>query len=409
MTAIQSGIGGHILAILNQQPDQARYVGGMVRDHLMGIVAQDIDIATIHQPKRVMELLAAEGIKVIPTGIQHGTVTAVMEGQPVEITTLRRDVACDGRHADIVYTDSWEEDAKRRDFTINAMSLDQKSNLYDYFNGKDDLKHQRVRFVGDAAQRIQEDYLRILRFFRFHVQIGAVEFAPAQLQACQDNADGIKQLSGERIKQEMLKIFSFSSSLSSLLVMLKSDIADNIFAQKAHQMVFDGDISRLSGLYHQLKIKDPILLLALWGHIIGYKVEPIIDRWKFSNKEADYLRFLCNANLINGNEMPSESEVNRLLYHYRCKWVTSRLMLQWVLLRYGNKACELKSLKSLLAKAEMFEKPSFPLESKDISALGIPPGKQMGDLLREAESLWIHSNFSLTYEDLMQKIKARLC
>ena len=184
-----------------------RYVGGAVRDELLGLPVSDIDLATRLRPDEVVERLEAAGIKAVPTGIEHGTVTAVSDGQPVEVTTLRRDVSTDGRRATVAFTDDWQEDAARRDFTINALYADPADGeIFDYFGGLDDLEARRVRFIGDPLERIAEDHLRILRFFRFHARFGTGEPDPAALDACTARANDLMALSRERIADELLKL-----------------------------------------------------------------------------------------------------------------------------------------------------------------------------------------------------------
>src|SRR5579872_7361897 len=183
-----------------------RFVGGCVRDALLGRAVQDVDVATPLRPEATMALLQKAGIKAIPTGIDHGTATAVIHGKHFEITTLRKDVSTDGRHATVAYTDDWKEDAARRDFTINALYLSPDGELFDYFNGARDAKEGHVRFIGNAGERIREDYLRILRFFRFYAWYGKTEPDKEALTACTEAANNIGTLSGERVQQEMLKL-----------------------------------------------------------------------------------------------------------------------------------------------------------------------------------------------------------
>lgn len=202
-----------------------RYVGGCVRDTLLGLPISDVDLATRLRPEVVMERLASAGIRSIPTGIDHGTVTALIPSGPVEVTTLRRDVATDGRRATIAYTEEWEEDAARRDFTINALSADPTSGkLFDYFGGLADLERRRVRFIGDPLTRIAEDYLRILRFFRFHARFGQKQVDDAALEACRARTNDLMALSRERIADELLKLLALSNPAPAVRLMLDNRI-----------------------------------------------------------------------------------------------------------------------------------------------------------------------------------------
>ena len=210
-----------LLAALGAEQELTRYVGGAVRDDLLGLPISDIDLATRISPQEVVERLEAAKIKAVPTGIDHGTITAVSDGQPVEITTLRRDVSTDGRRATVAYTDDWKEDAARRDFTINALSADPRTGeIYDYFEGLTDLQTRHIRFIGDPLQRIAEDHLRILRFFRFHARFGSGELDQAALDACTERANDLMALSRERIADEILKLLGASDPAPTVAIML---------------------------------------------------------------------------------------------------------------------------------------------------------------------------------------------
>ncbi|HEX8486006.1 CCA tRNA nucleotidyltransferase [Sphingomonas sp.] len=206
--------------------DEARFVGGAVRDTLIGLPVSDVDIATRHAPDGVVALLKAAGIRVVPTGLAHGTVTAVTAGGPVEVTTLRRDVATDGRHAVVAFTGDWQVDASRRDFTMNALYADPASGeIFDYFGGLDDLAAGRVRFIGDARSRIAEDHLRILRFFRFHARFGQDDSIDEEgLAACAERANDLMALSRERIAAELLKLLVARHAVAVMALMIEHDI-----------------------------------------------------------------------------------------------------------------------------------------------------------------------------------------
>ncbi len=214
-----------LLAALDARQGATRFVGGCVRDTLLGLPVSDVDLATRLPPEEVMERLQKAGIKAVPTGLAHGTVTAVIGGEPVEVTTLRRDVSTDGRRATIAYTDDWKEDAGRRDFSINAFSADPASGeIYDYFDGLADLEARRVRFIGDPLRRIAEDHLRILRFFRFHARFGKGEADPAALDACAARANDLMALSRERIADELLKLLALAEPVAAIRLMVERGI-----------------------------------------------------------------------------------------------------------------------------------------------------------------------------------------
>jgi poly(A) polymerase len=213
-----------LTAALGGDAGKARFVGGVVRDTLLGLDVSDIDLATTHSPALVMERLQAAGIKAVPTGIAHGTVTAVLASGPVEVTTLRRDVATDGRHAVVAFSSDWEEDAARRDFTINALYAEPGSGaVHDYYGGLADLAARRVRFIGDPYRRIAEDHLRILRFFRFHARFGE-EVDMAALDACTARANDLMALSRERIASELLKLLVTAAAVPVMNLMVERGI-----------------------------------------------------------------------------------------------------------------------------------------------------------------------------------------
>ncbi|HYD36337.1 MAG TPA: CCA tRNA nucleotidyltransferase, partial [Allosphingosinicella sp.] len=214
-----------LLAALDSRGGTTRYVGGCVRDTLLGLAVSDVDLATRLPPEAVMARLAKARIKAVPTGLAHGTVTAVVAGKPVEVTTLRRDVATDGRRATVAYTDDWREDAARRDFTINALFADPASlQVHDYFGGAVDLAARRVRFIGDPLTRIAEDHLRILRFFRFFARFGAGEADGEALAACAARANDLMALSRERIADELTKLLALPAPVAAVRLMVERDI-----------------------------------------------------------------------------------------------------------------------------------------------------------------------------------------
>src|SRR3954464_10563911 len=214
-----------LLGALGAEAGETRYVGGCVRDTLLGLEVNDVDLATRLTPENVIARLGKAGIKAVPTGLAHGTITAVIGGAPVEVTTLRRDVATDGRRATIAYTGDWREDAARRDFTINALLADPRTGeIFDFFGGQEDLQVGLVRFIGEPLNRIAEDHLRILRFFRFHARFGAGQPDPAALDACAARADDLMALSRERIADELTKLLALPDPAGAVRLMIERDI-----------------------------------------------------------------------------------------------------------------------------------------------------------------------------------------
>ena len=361
--------------------NNTRFVGGCVRDALLGIDAEDIDMATPLLPEEVIKRLKANNIKAIPTGLEHGTITAVIEGQPFEITTLRRDTSCDGRHAEVDFTDSWQQDAARRDFTINALSCGLDGKIYDYFSGLDDLQNSEVKFVGNADDRCREDYLRILRYFRFTAYYGKGKFNADAINACKANASGIKSLSGERIRQEMLKL------LASENVIL---ILDKMQEIGVSQKIFQGNINLdlAKNLRDLIKSGEALILLAslLKNNISDLK--SFTKLWKLSNKEAEFLKQI----LLTTFEPSPDSDI---LEHKKLARKVGKRIYRGIMLLLA--ASDMQNSDKYLHRINEVEKwqiPFFPVNGKDLMNKGINPGKEMGILLAKGESWWEDNNYA---------------
>lgn len=269
---------------------EVRFVGGCVRDALLHKPIKDIDIATQETPDVVVRRLEDAGLKAVPTGIRHGTVTAVADGLTIEVTTLRRDVKTDGRHAEVAFTTDFREDAARRDFTMNALSATPDGAVYDYFDGLSDLAERVVRFVGRPQERIQEDYLRILRFFRFHAHYGKGEAEPEALRACRANVDGLRRLSGERVRDELLKILAAPTPALALVEMRGAAVLEHILPEAVHF-----DTLRVlawletAGLRREGIGPDPLRRLAAVLEVDRDGALAVAARLKLSNAERDRL------------------------------------------------------------------------------------------------------------------------
>jgi poly(A) polymerase/tRNA nucleotidyltransferase (CCA-adding enzyme) len=336
-------------------PD-ARVVGGAVRDALANRPVADIDLATPNAPEAVIRALTEAAVKVVPTGLAHGTVTAVVNGHGFEVTTLRRDVETDGRHAVVAFTADWRQDASRRDFTINAMSMARDGTLFDYFDGAADLQAGRVRFVGDPATRIAEDYLRILRFFRFYARFGREVPDDATLHALRSAIPGMARLSVERVWNEIRGILATPDPVEAVRLMDRLGIWTNVIPEAAA-------VSRLSGLP-----ADPILRLA--AMVTGDPVA-LGPRLKMSNEDRDRLVRLMNTPTAKG----SDADLRRLLADHRFDDVIGRTWLD----RNTDARRRLSGMKS----------PIFPLEGRDVILLGVPAGPRVGALLREVRRWWM--------------------
>lgn len=365
-----------MLAALDPDGDQCRYVGGAVRDALLGTEATDVDIATRLLPDDVIARLEGAGIKAVPTGIAHGTVTAVLPQGPVEITTLRRDVTTDGRHAEVAFTDDWREDAARRDFTINALFADPRTlEITDYFGGEADLDARLVRFIGDADARILEDHLRILRFFRFHARFGGAADDNA-LAACARHADRLKALSRERIARELLLLLGSTDPLPTAMLMAQAGIWPVILPE----MAADGldTLRTLLERERQMGAKsDALVRLAALLPIDTQIADTVAARLRLSKTQRGALgRYAApwpdhgTARQVAAGVQPAES------------------VASWLLLRAPDHA-----LATGWQSVKGWSVPDFPLGGRDILALGISAGPDVARVLGETRRRWIAEDF----------------
>lgn len=361
-----------LLAVLAVLPG-ARLVGGCVRDAIAGRAVADIDLATPSPPDAVTRALQAGGLRAVPTGLEHGTVTAVSGGRGFEVTTLRRDQATDGRHAQVAWTADWREDAARRDFTMNAMSMLPDGAVYDYFEGAADLHAGRVRFVGDPAARIGEDYLRILRFFRFHARYGHGEPDPSALDALRDGVPGLARLSPERVWSELKRILATSDPRGAVRLM------DGLGVLPA---VLPGpfDLARLDRLLQAGGPADALLRLAALGRGGARGVGAGLDlaaRLRMSVAERDRLVALAGPAPAPGMD---DDALRRLLADAPPGAMTGRAWLA------GDAGPDWAALRARLAA---LPRPVFPLEGRDALSLGVPPGPAVGELLRAVRAWWM--------------------
>jgi poly(A) polymerase len=354
-------------ALLELLPE-ARIVGGAVRDTLAERSCVDVDLASPLPPDTVMRRLVAAGVKVVPTGLAHGTVTAVLAGRPVEITTLRRDIETDGRHAVVAFTGDWREDAARRDFTINAMSMTRDGAVFDYFGGLADLRAGRLRFVGDPSQRVAEDYLRVLRFFRFFARHGGVEPDAATLAALRDAAPRLRSLSAERVWHELTRILSAPDPTASVALMDRLGVLASAVPEGT-------DVRALSRLVARGAPADPVLRMAalLTGDVLAFAT-----RLKLSLADRDRLLALRAAPLAKSDD--DDAALRRLLADTPADVLVDRTWLS------DTSAADGDSLRSRLRSLPA---PVFPLEGRDVVALGVPPGPRVGELLRAVRTWWL--------------------
>jgi poly(A) polymerase/tRNA nucleotidyltransferase (CCA-adding enzyme) len=346
---------------------EARIVGGAVRDSLVGCPISDVDFASPLRPDEVMARLRAARIKTVPTGLAHGTVTAVVGGQGIEITTLRRDVATDGRHATVAFTDDWREDASRRDFTINAMSAGPDGTVFDYFGGRADLAAGLVRFVGEAAARIEEDYLRIFRFFRFFARYGRGAADAEAVAAIAGLRAGVARLSAERVWSEVKKILAAARPLAAMTLMADTGVLE---------MVLPGArVAKLGALIGYGAPVDPILRVAA---LLGAGDTDFAARLKMSGEEAGLLAAL----LVPGGLDPAmgDDELRRALADGDKAVLIGR---SW-LAQDGRPGWD-----RLRARIAAMDVPVFPLLGRDVTALGLPPGPVVGEALAAVRAWWM--------------------
>ena len=360
-----------LLGALGAGEGLTRFVGGAVRDELLGLPVSDIDLATRIPPVEVVQRLEKARIKAIPTGIEHGTVTAISDGHPFEITTLRRDVSTDGRRATVAFTDDWQEDAARRDFTINALSADPISGeLFDYFGGLADLSQRHIRFIGDPLQRIAEDHLRILRFFRFHARFDAGEPDAAALEACTMRANDLMALSRERIADELLKLLGVSDPSPTLAIMLQRSILKPVLPEIAPERLTNLEAlivaEREAGLG-----PDPLRrLLALLPREPALADE-IGVRLRLSNKARK--RLSCSAD--GRIDVPPKA----LAYRFGVQCAVDRLLL-------AGKPTEAASITG-------WQVPRLPIGGGALIQRGLSPGPIVARVLAQIEDKWVGAEF----------------
>ncbi|WP_193367412.1 CCA tRNA nucleotidyltransferase [Pelagibius marinus] len=391
-----------VVEALTAEGAEVRFVGGCVRDALAGRPVKDVDLATPDRPEKVMELLQAAGIKAVPTGLDHGTVTAVSGHHPFEITTLRLDVETDGRRAVVAFTDDWLADAARRDLTFNAMSCRPDGWLFDPFGGLADLAAGRVHFVGDPRDRIQEDYLRLLRFFRFQAHYGRVPPDAATLAVARELAPKLAGLSGERVRSEILRLLSAPDPLPVLELMLAENILAPILPQTAGTAV----LRRLMALDLPER-EDAVLRLAALLRPGAAVARAVAQRLRLSNAETAELELLgapeqtlgeAAGVLLRGPGDPAlRHALATALYRAGAARFRVALVVAYLRLVAGDEAAgpaATAGLQAALAAAEAWQPREFPLSGADVLELGYAAGPDVGSLLRAVEDWWIGEDFA---------------
>jgi poly(A) polymerase len=378
----------------------ARFVGGCVRNTLMGKPIDDIDIATTLPPDQVIEALHAAGLRAVPTGVDHGTVTAISGGEPYEVTTLRRDVETDGRRAVVAFTLDWDEDAQRRDFRFNALYVDIHGQLYDPTGeGMNDAREGRVVFVGDATTRIREDYLRILRFFRFHAWYGRGEADHEALAACQARKDGLAGLAAERVQKELLKLLAADDPRAALRLMAATGVLSSILPVVTSLARFEALMTIQT---EQLFENDPELRLAALIPDDPKIASELAERLRLSNAQKDRLVAAAGKSPRITSWM-SPRETRRAVYTLGARTFSDRVKLAWA---GADRTAATPQWRGLLALGESWTPPPFPLTGEDILKAGVPHGPMVGEVRREVETWWIDQDFIEDKFSVIERLKA---
>ena len=376
-----------LLGVLDCDGEEARVVGGAVRNSLLGMPIAEVDVATTAVPEEVVKRVTGAGFRPVPTGIEHGTVTVVIDKQPFEVTTLRKDIETYGRHAKVEFGRDWKADAERRDFTINALSATRDGAVYDYTGGLDDLAHRRVRFIGDPAKRIAEDYLRILRFFRFHAAYGTSDHPDAiGLAACIAGRNGLDQLSRERVRMEMLKLVVAPHAVPTLISMTDAGLLLRVL----------GGVSYLASFENMAKVEaaigtepNAVRRLGALAVAVPEDAERLWQRLRLANNEYERL-----ASMGEGwgriSPLYGEKAAKALLYRLRPQQFTDRVLLGWARSQATAHDADWRGLATL---PQRWTAPVFPLKAADFMKRGVAQGPALGAALAAAEQAWIMAGF----------------
>ncbi|WP_264951900.1 CCA tRNA nucleotidyltransferase [Wolbachia endosymbiont (group A) of Nomada fabriciana] len=380
-----------IIDAIEEFGGEARLVGGCVRDSILQRDVHDIDLATNLLPNQTIKALKLRNIKTIPTGLKHGTITAVLNQRSFEITTLRHDVKCDGRHAKVEFTNNWQADASRRDFTFNALYADKHGHIYDYFGGIEDLKAQRLNFIGNAEDRIKEDYLRILRAFRFHAKICVGDLSDEILSVCKKHSHMIQNLSGERIRDEILKLLECNDPFPTLKSMQESDVLQKIIPKEVKCEILSSPL--LLGTDALVKLA---LLLRTTKKNDRLSLGEYVSKFlRLSNKQKKKLLFLLSNDIKTElSEKEQKKYISLFGRELYCDLV---------------KICGVESGENVdeyISFANTFNIPKFPLSGDDLISIGHQTGKSLGRNLELLKQHWEDSSYTLTKEELVLYAKS---
>ena len=370
-----------------------RFVGGAVRDALAGVKGYDYDLATDLSPDELMEACNDEGIKTVPIGIKFGTLGVLVDDKLIEITSLRRDVKTDGRHAEVEFTDDWIEDASRRDLTINAVYADEKGNVFDYFNGIDDLKNGVIRFIGNPEQRVSEDYLRILRFFRFYSQFGKTPIDEKALSACVKNKDNLKNLSAERIRDELIKLARTKNFAKTLKIMFDNGILDYVMPASNNL----DKLQYLMDMVDDLKVEPSVMrrLFILYNpddHLAGN----LANRMHLSKKQREYLTRLAKVECV-ADDFENDNFIKEIIYRHGKDFCKDRLLIA-----YAQEKKNWQNIQRILQQIDNTPVPVFPIKGHDVMSIANIKEKFIGYIMRSLENYWIAHGFTPNKEDLLK-------
>ena len=384
-----------IFSYLNEvgEESKVRFVGGCVRKAISGEIIDDIDLATVFNPNEVREKLNKGNIKVIDTGVLHGTVTAILNKKKFEITTLRKDILTDGRHADVEFSANWEQDASRRDFTINAIYADIEGRVFDPLNGISDLQSGIIKFIGNAEERIQEDYLRILRYFRFFLQYSKINYSDDIIRSIKKYINGLNKISNERILDELKKILKLKQVYNLFSNEKSKDIFLNIFPQ----FKYFERIKEFNNLSENLKIQyDDYLILALLIIDQTNNYEYFCHKYKISNSiKNKYKNISNNFENLKNSKFFSKENIKKLIYLYSKIYVKDLLLFSICI----NSKIKKLNIEELIKYIEVCEIPKFPISGDYLKKYGYRDGPILGKKLKSLEEQWIKNNFTLSEKE----------
>ena len=394
---LTAGPVARLFEVLDCDGEQARVVGGAVRDALIGRPVGEIDLATTALPEEIVRRAQRARIRSIPTGIDHGTVTLMIEGLPFEVTTLREDVETFGRKAKVAFGRSWEHDAQRRDFTINALSASREGRVHDYVGGLADLASRRVRFIGDAPTRIAEDYLRIMRFFRFHAAFGEGAPDPVALAACIAGREGLDTLSRERVRTELLKLLVARRSPEAAAVMAESGLLTRILGG----VPLVPQLARMAEIEHGLALSpDALRRLGALAVLVTEDAERLFQRLRLSNAEFQRLSSMADGWWRIESTM-TERGARALLYRLGAAAYVDRTMLAWS----RSQDSTVAAWQRLASFPQMWNVPKLPIVAADFAEHGIAKGPGLGAALRKAEEAWIGADFPSDRAEIAEIIR----